>query len=162
MIVDTTRFGPLEIDPESILVAPRGLIGFPSAQRFVLIEHAPGTPFQWLQSLDDASLAFVVTDPHLFFPDYELEIPDSEAERLGIREPEEARILTTITIRRAACEVTANLLGPLVIGLLSRRIAQLVLDGDRYSTRHSLPTVHRPIADGRENGRRRPVMQPAA
>jgi flagellar assembly factor FliW len=162
MIVHTTRFGPLEIDPEAVLAAPRGLIGFPGATRFVLIDHAPETPFQWLQSLDDPSLAFVVTDPHLFFPGYDLEIPDGDAERLGIREPADARILTTITVRRAAGEVTTNLLGPLVIGVPCRRIAQLVLDGDRYSTRHALPLAASPMRERRENGRRHPAMQPAA
>jgi len=54
--------------------------------------------------------------------------------------PQEAEVLTTVTVRRTPPEVTANLLGPLVIGARTRRAAQVVQDGDRYSTRQPLPT----------------------
>lgn len=139
MVVKTTRFGELEVDPCRVITLNKGLIGFPPGQRFILIEHTNGGPFSWLQSLDDPTLAFVVVDPMTYFPDYTVEIPDEDVAHLGIQSADDAQILTTITIRRAIREVTANLLGPIVIGVESRRGAQLVLDGDRYSTRHSLP-----------------------
>lgn len=143
MIVETSRFGRVEVDPCKVIEIPRGLIGFPPEQRFILFEHKPGEPFRWLQSLDDPALALVVVDPHVFFPDYEAEISEDEARALGIEDPEEAQILTTVTVRRSMGQVTTNLLGPLVISVRNGRGAQLVLDGDRYSTRHPLPVIAR-------------------
>jgi flagellar assembly factor FliW len=154
MVVETTRFGTLNVDPETVITLPRGLIGFPSARRFVLLGHAPGHPFRWLQSVDDPTLGFVVVDPNLFFPDYEIEISDLESELLGIRHAGEAMVLTLVTIRSASQEITTNLLGPVVIGTRSLCGAQLVINGDRYSTRHSLPLAHP------NRGRR--AMQPVA
>jgi flagellar assembly factor FliW len=154
MVLETTRFGTLNVDPETVITLPRGLIGFPAARRFVLLGHAPGHPFRWLQSIDDPTLGFVVIDPHLFFPDYDIEISRYESDLLGIRDPEEAMVLTLVTIRSSNQEITTNLLGPLVIGTRSHCGAQLVINGDRYSTRHSLPLAH-PAQGNRE-------MQPAA
>jgi flagellar assembly factor FliW len=145
MTVETTRFGQLDVDPCRVITVPRGLIGFPSAQRFIMFEHSPGLPFQWLQSLDNPSLAFIVIDPHTFFPDYEIEIAEEEARGLGIRDPDEAQVLTMVTIRRAPNEVTTNLVGPLVVGVNSRQAAQIVLNGDQYTTRHRLPAAQ-PVA----------------
>ncbi|HEY3269351.1 MAG TPA: flagellar assembly protein FliW [Armatimonadota bacterium] len=143
MIVETSRFGRVEVDPCNVIEIPRGLIGFPPEQRFILFEHKPGEPFRWLQSLDDPALALVVVDPHIFFPDYEAEISEEEARALGIDDPGEAQILTTVTVRRSMGQITTNLLGPLVISLRNGRGAQLVLDGDRYTTRHPLPMAAR-------------------
>lgn len=140
MTIETTRFGRLDVDPRAVITVPRGLIGFPPDQRFTLIEHAPNTPFRWLQSVDDPALALVVMEPHAFFPEYEVDIPDADAELLGLAAPEEARVLTTVTIQRAPREVTTNLLGPLIVGLGSGRAVQLVLGDDRYTTRMPLPT----------------------
>ena len=138
MHIDTTRFGVVDVSPDAVITTPQGLVGFPSARCFALIEHEPGHPFQWLQSLDDPSLAFLVIDPYRFFPDYEVEMSEDKAETLGIRDSGETQVLTTVTIRRSSGEVTTNLLGPLVVGLSTRRAVQVVLDGDRYTTRHLL------------------------
>lgn len=149
MVVETTRFGELEVDPCMVITVPRGLIGFPPNQRFILVDHPNGGPFRWLQSMDDPALAFVVVDPLLHFPDYSVEITDEDADRLDIQSADDAQILTTISIRPAAGEVTANLLGPIAIGVRSRLGAQVILDGDRYSTRHALPS-NRSLASQRE------------
>jgi flagellar assembly factor FliW len=139
--IPTTRFGRLAVDPAEVITLPRGLFGFPAAHRYVLLDHTPGGPFKWLQSVDDPALAFVVVDPYQFFPEYEFELDEERARRLGIDRPEEARILTTVTLRSAPKEVTANLLGPLVVGTRTLRAEQLVLDAERYSTRHPLPLL---------------------
>lgn len=139
MTIETTRFGTLEVDADAVITMPRGLIGFPPGQRFALVRHSPNTPFEWLQSLDDPALAFVVVEPRRFFPDYEIALSEMEAHQLGIASSEDARILTTVTIRRAPREVTTNLLGPLVISTSSRQAAQIVLEGERYTTREPLP-----------------------
>lgn len=141
MVINTTRFGELEVDPCTVITVPKGLIGFPPNQRFVLIDHPNGGPFHWLQSIDDPALAFVVVDPLLHFPDYSVEITDEDADSIGVCSPEDAQILTTISIRPALGEVTANLLGPIAIGVRSRLGAQVILDGDRYTTRHALPSA---------------------
>ncbi len=153
MMMETTRFGKVDVDPDRVIKVERGLYGFPEARRFVLFEYEPNGPFQWLQSLEDPALAFLVVNPHLFFPTYEMVITDEEALALGIRDADEAQVLTMVTVRYEPREVTANLVGPLVIGVNSRQAAQLVLNGDRYTTRHPLPmmrTTSESVSDSTE------------
>ena len=53
---------------------PRGLLGFPDHTRFALIQTGEENYFFWLQSVDEPNLAFVVTDPSIFFKDYEVPV----------------------------------------------------------------------------------------
>lgn len=138
MQVQTTRFGLVQIDESEIITLSRGLVGFPDKTRFTLIDHSPGSPFQWLQSVEEPGLAFLVTDPYRFFPDYEVDLPGERAKQLQIQKPEDAQVLTMVTVRATPKQITANLLGPLVVGMNSHRAEQLILDGDRYNTRHPL------------------------
>lgn len=141
MFISTTRFGRLPVDPADLITMSRGLVGFPASTRYILLEPAAKQPFYWLQSWDDPSLAFIMIDPHLFFPDYEVHLSDDQTRRLGVESPEEVQVLTTLSIRADSGEMTTNLLGPLLIGVNTLRAEQLILDGSRYSTRHPLPRV---------------------
>ena len=87
MNIDTTRFGAIEIAEESIVRMPEGMLGFKSATRFVLLEDRPDTAFKWLQAVDDPALAFIVVNPMEFFPYYEIELSDEEAESLDLGIP---------------------------------------------------------------------------
>ena len=63
MIVQTSRFGPVEVDEGRAIEFPRGILGFPQYKSYILIQPEPDSTFYWLQSLQAADLAFVVTDP---------------------------------------------------------------------------------------------------
>ncbi len=60
MLIQTRRFGPLEVDDGRILSFKDGLLGFPQHRRFALIQTSPDPVFFWMQSVDDPTLAFVV------------------------------------------------------------------------------------------------------
>ena len=136
MIVETTRFGSIEVDDRSILLMKRGLIGFESAKKFCIIQHRPDTPFKWLQSVENPDLAFAVIDPSQFIDDYEFEMSDTDAFELELMNPEEAVVLTTVTIKPDEQLVTTNLAGPIVINSKTLVGMQLVLEDDKYGTQH--------------------------
>lgn len=128
MQIETTHLGILEVAEGQLLEFPEGLIGLPDLRRFALVEDEERAPFQWLQSLDDPSLAFVVIEPKWMVPDIEIEIADDAARLIEISRPEEAAALAIVTIPEEASQMTANLKGPIVFGLKSRRAAQIVLE----------------------------------
>lgn len=135
MKITTARFGPIDVDDRAVITMPKGLIGLPSRQRFVLLDQTTGAQFRWLQSVDDPALALLVVESQTFFPDYEEEITDADSELLGISAPDEAHILATVTACSEPVEVTVNLLGPLVVSLKTGRAAQVVQDDGCYSSR---------------------------
>ena len=136
MLIQTLRFGPLEVDDDRIITFPDGLLGFPQHRRYALIQTSADPVFFWLQSVDDAGLAFVVCDPLAFIPDYQVPIRREDVHALQLCELTDCQVL--VIINKVHGTVTGNLLGPLVIGAHSLLGKQLVLSDKRYSTRHVL------------------------
>ena len=72
MNIQTSRFGTLEVNAERLLSFPKGILGFPNNSKYALIQTGENSGFYWLQAVDRPELAFVVCDPRLFMPDYEI------------------------------------------------------------------------------------------
>lgn len=138
MRVNTTRFGVIEVDDNSVITLAKGPLGFEDQTKYVLIQHRPDTKFRWLQSLDESCLAFVVVDPTDFFADYSFEIPDAEAERLHLASEDDALVLLVVTIAGEGADVTANLAAPVVINSKELTGMQVVLQDTHYSVKHPL------------------------
>lgn len=141
MDVRTTRFGDIQIAEDRVITFPKGLLGFSSFTRYCLLQPNDDAAFFWLQSLDDPSLAFVVTDPSLFFPDYSAPIRPEQMQEMGLTALEDAQVF--VVVNKVSESLTANLQGPLVINTATRSGEQLVLADKRWTTRHHVMTVGR-------------------
>ncbi len=139
MQVRTTRFGDVDIAEDRVITFPKGLLGFSSHCRFCLLEPADDACFFWLQSLDDPNLAFVVTDPSFFVPDYSVPIRSEQMEELNLARLEDAQVF--VIVNKVETTLTGNLQGPLVINTLTRTGEQLVLAEKRWTTRHPLVSL---------------------
>ncbi len=144
----TTRFGEIECDEDVVMHFHDGLLGFPGACRYILLEHdADGSPFRWLQSLDDPELAFIVIDPLLVEPRYQYEIDRDTATLIGTDDPGRCAALAIIRVpRQAPVQMSVNLKAPLVINAENRRGRQLVLGSSVYAINTPLfPEVFEPV-----------------
>ena len=142
MQVKTMRFGTLEVDDSTLIKMPRGPLGFEDYRRFCLIEPHAKASFRWLQSVDEPGLAFVVVDPSEHFDNYEVEIGDSDEERLQLVDESDALVFTILTIRNGGQDITANLAAPIIINAKNLIGAQVVLQNERYSTQCPLIVGH--------------------
>ncbi len=136
MLMQTSRFGPIEVDDRKILTFKDGLLGFPNHQRFALIQTSADPVFFWMQALDDPNLAFVVCDPLTFVPDYQVPIRPDDVAALALRDLRDCQVLAIVN--KVNGDLTGNLLGPIVVGAHSLCAKQLVLSDKRYGTRHPL------------------------
>jgi flagellar assembly factor FliW len=136
MRLETARFGGLEVPEESVLDFPAGILGFPEMRRCCLLPYGENHGLRWLQSVEDPGLLFLTLEPYLVFPDYEVDLPEWEAEALGLEVPGEAAVLTLVTICAESAVVTTNLLAPVVINTRTRRARQVVMEDGRYLTQH--------------------------
>lgn len=97
---ETTHFGTIEYNPESVITFPKGIIqldGFEQCTRYVLFhEEASSGVFHYLQSLDDAELSFTVVDPSLLSIDYEVTLSDEESALLKVEEGDEIDLLLMV------------------------------------------------------------------
>ncbi len=136
MVIETSRFGTVEVDENRLIEFPKGILGFPSQQKYALIQTGEESSFYWLQSVDRAELAFVVCDPRLFVPDYRVPIRADELAQLGLESPSGAQVF--VIVNKVQEMLTGNLQGPLVVNVETRVAKQLVLSDRRYTTRHPL------------------------
>jgi len=114
IVIESSRFGQVEIAPESVVEFPDGLIGL-GGSRYALLATEPGSPFLWLHSLDDPTLALPVTNPHRFFPGYAVELADEDVERLALDGDASFDVYVTIRAAPALEDFTANLKAPILI-----------------------------------------------
>jgi flagellar assembly factor FliW len=133
----TRNFGSIEVRSDQIIYLEPGLLGFAKYHRYVLIEHHQETPFLWLQCLDKEDLAFVVIDPRYLLSDYQPGPLAQAMQDLKVEQAEDIKVLVILTIPQGKPqEMTANLMGPVVINLKTRQGRQFVLDDPSYSYKH--------------------------
>jgi flagellar assembly factor FliW len=114
LTIESSRFGRVEIEPSAVIEFPEGLIGL-GGSRYALLASDPDTPFLWLQSLDDPSLALPVTNPHRFFADFAVEVIDEDAERLELDATSAVDVYVTVRAASALEDFTANLKAPILV-----------------------------------------------
>jgi flagellar assembly factor FliW len=124
MQISTSRFGPVEILPEDILLFSQGLIGFEEHRHWVLIHDDGNDRVAWLQSLTDCELALPLVSPRRFVPSYRVRITKDQLSPLELAILDHAFVLVTLSCHE--CGPTINLRAPIVINLDRRIGKQLV------------------------------------
>ena len=143
MFVRTSRFGKIEVDDTRIISFSKGLLGFPGFTEYSLLHTVEDSYFYWLQSMQRPELAFVVTDPSLFVPSYQVPIRADQMHELGLMSIDEAQVFAIVNKHDGM--LTGNLQGPLVVNLRRRIGEQLVLTNRRFTTRVPLVELESPV-----------------
>ena len=136
MQIQTSRFGAVNVKEDQMVTFAHGLIGFSKAVQFALLPAPDNAGFYWLQSVDDAELAFLVTDPTPFFKDYDVPIREETQQDLQLADTKDGRLL--VICNRVGEWLTWNLLGPLVINTATRIGVQVVLTEKKWTCRQPL------------------------
>lgn len=136
MIVNTSRFGPLEVDENRLVTFESGILGFPDTHEYALVQTGEESGFYWLQAVNREDLAFVVCDPRLFVTDYRAPVKVDDLAPIGLNDPDMAQVF--VIVNKVDDLLTGNLQGPLIVNVENRKARQLVLSDKRFSTRHPL------------------------
>ncbi len=138
--VKTTRFGEIDIDEKRVIRFPDGLLGFPEQKGYVLLEHKPGSPLFWLQSITTPYLAFVTINSFPEKKDYLKDLQGVEKGTFKGVEDERVIVLAIVTIKQNNTKnpITINLMGPLVIDTETQIGRQVILEKSGYSHQHPL------------------------
>jgi flagellar assembly factor FliW len=131
------KLGTIEYEKDQVITFIEGVLGFPHCHDYVIVEHGQSL-FMWLQSLEEPSLAFLLVDPWLFFPDYSPEIPDEDVSALGLQEPYNFSVFCFVTVPEMVEMTTVNLKGPMVVNLDTKKAMQVVVPNPEYTTAHRI------------------------
>jgi flagellar assembly factor FliW len=137
--IETTRFGKVEVPDDRVFSFPRGLVGFEHLKRFALLDSSKGPSVQWLQSLDDPAVAFLVSEPRTYLPSYELRVQrGTPPERLSGVDAERAEIRTILHVDRRTRRLHVHVQAPLLLDPASRKGVQVVTDSPEPTVAISL------------------------
>jgi flagellar assembly factor FliW len=136
MRFDTTRFGMLEIDEKELINFPWGIPGFEELKLYVLLEYKNG-PFQWLQSVEEPSLAFVVCPPGFIGLDYR--IPESKIGLIKLEQTEDLLVLNIVSFNREKGGVRFHARSPLIFNVAARVGYQWTMEADELKSHMTVP-----------------------
>lgn len=137
MKIRTKNFGEVEIEKDKIIYFQEGIPAFEEEKEFVLIlNEDKESPFHSLQSVNKKELSFIVVNPFEIFDDYDILLPDIAINKLKIEKEEDLNIYTIVVIPEDIKKMTTNLAGPIVINRNKMLGKQVILDDERYTTKH--------------------------
>ena len=113
-LIESSRFGPLQVEPEDVIDFPLGMIGLPG-HRYTLLDRNPGSGFLWLHSLDEPALALPVVDPRKFFTNFAVSMGDEDRERVGASDLDAAELYITVRAAKDPADIVVNLKAPIVV-----------------------------------------------
>ncbi len=129
MIIETKKLGRVEIDENSIIEFPKGLIGFENCHRFALIKNEDFDPFCWLVSLDGDEISLPLLNPYLVNQDFDSvlskNIVDYELSESGTQ-----NIFCVVNVNGIQGKFTINLKSPIFVNLEEKKGKQFILDSD--------------------------------
>lgn len=137
--VPTIKFGEIEVDESKIVNFENGIPAFEEEHEFVIVPYDEESPYFFMQSLKTPELAFIITVPFLFFPEYAIEIDDATIKELDIKNQDDVSLYSLVTIPNGSVRyMTANLLAPVVLNTENMKAKQLILEKSNYTTKHRL------------------------
>ena len=142
MEINTSRFGPVEIEPDDMLLFSNGLLAFEAHHHWVLLADPNNRAVAWLQSLSDPQVALPLVSPRRFVPGYQLRIGRGQLTPLELAALDRAFVLTILSRNQGA--VTVNLKAPIIINL-DRRIGRQVVTSDEQPVQLPLPREALPL-----------------
>ena len=140
-LLATKAFGEIEVNPAALIQFPEGLFGFHEHREFALLdEQKDDSPFAWLQSTADSSLAFIIIEPDLIIKDgYVPDVSKGDLEALGVSAVADCKIFLIVTIPADHPEeMTANLQGPVLIHRDGKVGRQVISNNNSHLVRVSI------------------------
>ena len=138
MKIKTTRFGELEVDKKDIIEFTEGLLGFENQKKFFIVDPGDQTLILWLQSIDDAGVAFPMIEPKIFQPNYMIKLLPVELNSLALENLQSASVYTVLTIPQNVTEMSANLKAPIIINNKTKLARQIVLQDSKLEVRFKM------------------------
>ncbi len=135
MLVKTTRFGEIEVEGEKIITFRDGMVGFPRLKKYFLVESSQMPLIYWLQSAEDAQIAFPLIEPWFFRRDFKPKMNEAEKISNDLSESDTTKILVVLTIPEDMARMTVNLKAPIIFNVNKSLAAQLVLQEKHYEVR---------------------------
>ncbi|KIL46583.1 flagellar assembly protein FliW [Jeotgalibacillus alimentarius] len=128
MKIQTKYHGEIELNEKDIWHFEKGIPGFEDEKQFTVLSFEDNDIFFVLQSVNNFSLGFIISNPFSFFKEYEIKLDDAVTYALELEKPEDSMVYVILTVKDPFSESTANLQAPLVFNLINNKAKQIILN----------------------------------
>lgn len=144
LAVDSLVLGQIHVPASSVFTFANGLHGFETHFEFALIPAAREGLF-WLQSLSSRDVVFLLIDPFVAAPGFEVDLGVSERAQLRLKDASDVLVFAIVTLPAGNTDApTANFRGPIVLNARERVASQIMSAVQGHDVRtpvnlHALP-----------------------
>jgi flagellar assembly factor FliW len=94
-----------------------------------------------------------MTDPFVFFPEYQIDLPEEQLKKVETKEDEKnLSVYTIMTVPEDFRQATANLLAPIIINTSRKKGLQFIPAKSDYKTKHLLFEARAQVAAQAQEG----------
>ncbi|PWU12365.1 MAG: flagellar assembly protein FliW [Bdellovibrio sp.] len=162
MVVQTSRFGSIQVQEEETIIFPEGILGFQDFRKFILVDDPTDEIFAWLQSAEEPGIAFPILEPELFVENYKVNLARTDFEALQMSNMDRARLYCIVTIPDDPTQMTANMKAPVVINVSHRLGRQCVLQDNSLAIREPIfSKLQQRVVAHPKTPMRKPIRNPA-
>ncbi len=136
--INTTRFGNVSFETDYIIRFRDGIIGFPDLKQYVLIESPQMPLVLWLQSTEDASVAFPLVEPEIFRKEYVYSMNQADESMISFKENSKLKTFLIMTIPANLEAMTVNLRAPVIMNLSESTGGQIILQDKTLGLRQGI------------------------
>ena len=140
MEINTSRFGNLKVNDDSIITFPEGIPGFADFKRYVLLKKDNNKIFCFLHSVENKDLMFILTNPYFFKLDYSFKVSDDDCVLLNLKDNKDIEKLGIFVVVKIDTDknVFLNLKAPICINFEEKLGKQVILYNSDYSHQYKL------------------------
>lgn len=136
--IKTTRFGSVSIKDDFIIYFRDGMVGFPDLKHYVLIESPQMPLVLWLQSIDDASVAFPLIEPELVRKRYSFIMNPADEAMISYESGAKVKTFLVMTIPASVEQMTVNLRAPVLVNIDKSCGGQIILQDKSQTVREPI------------------------
>ena len=136
--IQTKYHGAIEIERDKIITFEHGIPSFETEKQFVVLPFSDEDLFFILQSVNTEALAFVITNPFVFFQTYDIKLDEATVSALNLQKQQDALVYNILTIKQPFDQSTINLQAPIIINTKNQKAKQVILNDNRYQINEPL------------------------
>jgi len=138
MNIQTKYHGEITIEETDIIQFENGIPGFLNEHEFIILPLTEDGIYSIMQSIRTPQLAFVITNPFIFYKDYDFTIEDKIVKQLDIKSVTDVKVFNILTLQDPFEKTTINLQAPIIINTKNNQAKQVILNNDLYRIKHPL------------------------
>lgn len=148
MKINTKYHGEKDIEEKEVVTFVKPIPGFPDEDKFIVLPLDEEGSFFALQSIQNEQLAFVISNPFLFFSDYDFNLEENVVKQLEIASEKDVLVFAILTVQEPFEKTTANLQAPIIINQKKNLAKQVILNQSDYITKHLLFPTKKSLVKG--------------